>query len=96
MARRTLIITYLTTYLLAVGSVIRYLVRFRDDRSWSFTLLLGVYLVLLFSEPIFFRRHRPLTYIYLVFQIAIISMLATMEPNVDYWAALAIPLVVQT
>jgi signal transduction histidine kinase len=95
MARRTLIITYLTTYLLAVGSVIRYLVRFRDDRSWSFTLLLGVYLVLLFSEPIFFRRHRPLTYIYLVFQMAIISMLATMEPNVDYWAALAIPLVVQ-
>ena len=95
MARRTLIITYLTTYLLAVGSVIRYLVRFRDDRSWSFTLLLGVYLVLLFSEPFFIRRHRPLTYIYLVFQIAIISMLATMEPNVDYWAALAIPLVVQ-
>lgn len=95
MARRTLIITYLTTYLLAVGSVIRYLVHFRDDRSWSFTLLLGVYLVLLFSEPIFFRRHRPLTYIYLVFQMAIISMLATMEPNVDYWAALAIPLVVQ-
>ena len=30
MARRTLLITYLATYLLAIGTAVRYLVTFRD------------------------------------------------------------------
>ena len=39
MARRTLLITYIATYLLAVSAIIRTLVRFRDDRILSITLL---------------------------------------------------------
>ena len=71
MARRTLLISYIATYLLAIGTIVRYLVRFRDDRLWSIALLLGVYLALLFAEPIFIRRNRNLTYLYLFVQTAI-------------------------
>jgi signal transduction histidine kinase len=95
MARRTLLITYIATYLLAVASVIRYLVRFRHDRFWSISLLLGGYLLLLLLEPFFIRRNRLLTYIYLFVQIVIICTLSLLTPSVDYWAALFCPLVVQ-
>lgn len=95
MARRTLWITYIATYLLAIGSIIRYLVNFRDDRFWLIALLLSAYLVLLLSEPVFIRRNRPLIYIYLFAQTAIICTLSFLTPNVDFWAALFFPLVVQ-
>jgi signal transduction histidine kinase len=95
MARRTLLVTYAATYLVAVGNVIRYLVSFRDDSDWSITLLLGGYLILLFSESILFRRNRLLTYIYFLAQVAIVSTLSRVAPGVDYWAALTFPLVVQ-
>jgi signal transduction histidine kinase len=95
MARRTLIIIYIATYLLAIGSIIRFLVRFRDDQFWSIALLCTGYLVLLFSEPFIFRRNRLLTTIYLFVQIAIISALSFIVPAVDYWAALFFPLIVQ-
>jgi signal transduction histidine kinase len=95
MARRTLLITYIATYLLAVGAIIRILVRFREDRILSIALLVGGYLVLLFSEPIFVRRSRLLTYIYLLVQTAIICMLSLITSIVDFWAALFCPLVVQ-
>ena len=65
MARRTLLITYIATYLVAIGTIIRYLTSFSDDRFWSIALLLGGYLVLLFVEPVLIRRIRSLTYIYL-------------------------------
>jgi signal transduction histidine kinase len=95
MARRTLLITYIATYLLAVGAIIRTLVRFRDDRFWSIGALLGGYLLLLFSEPVFVRRSRLLTCIYLLFQTAIIGTLSFITPEVDFWAALFCPVVVQ-
>jgi signal transduction histidine kinase len=95
MARRTLLITYIATYLLAVGTIIRLLVRFRDDRFWPIALLLGGYLVLLIAEPFFFRRNRLLTYIYLFVQTAIICTAALITPNVDFFAVLFCPLVVQ-
>jgi signal transduction histidine kinase len=95
MARRTLLITYIATYILAVGSIIRTLIRFRNDRIGSIALLLGGYLVLLFSEPFFIRRNRRLTTIYLFAQTAIICTVAFITPNVDFWAALFCPLVVQ-
>lgn len=95
MARRTLLVTYIATYLLAIGTIIRLLVRFRDDRFWSIAFLLGGYLVLLFAEPFFIRRNRLLTAIYLVVQIAIICTVAYLTPNVDFFAALFFPLVVQ-
>jgi signal transduction histidine kinase len=95
MTRRTLLITYIATNLLAVGTSIRFLMRFRDDRLGLIALLIGGYLVLLFSEPVFIRRNRLATYIYLFIQTAIIGTLALITPNVDYWAALFFPLVVQ-
>ena len=95
MARRTLLVTYIATYLLAVGSIIRYLVRFRDDRLWSIAPLLGGYLMLLFAEPFLIRRNRLLTYVYLFVQIAIICTISVVAPTVDFWAILFCPLVVQ-
>ena len=78
-----------------MAAIIRYLVRFRDDRFWSIALLIGGYLVLLFSEPFFIRRNRLLTNIYLFVQTAIICTLSLFTPNVDFWTALFFPLVVQ-
>jgi signal transduction histidine kinase len=95
MARRTLIITYIATYLLAIGAIIRYLISFRDDHFWSIALLCAGYLVLLFSEPFIFRRNRLLTTVYLFVEIVIISALSFIAPAVDFWAALFFPLVVQ-
>jgi signal transduction histidine kinase len=95
MARRTLLITYIATYLLALGSTIRYLVSFRDEHFWSIALLLGGYGVLLFAEPFLIRRNRLLTDIYLFVQTAIICTLSSITPTVDFWAVLFCPLVVQ-
>ncbi len=95
MARRTLLITYIATYLLAIATAIRYLVTFRDQHLWSIVLLLGVYLLLLFAEPFFIRRYRLLTYFYLAVQIGIISALSLVTPEVDFWAGLFFPLIVQ-
>ena len=95
MARRTLLITYIAAYLLAVGGIIRTLIRFSDERFWPIAILLGVYLVLLFSEPVFIRRDRLFTYLYLVVQTTIICAVAFLTPSVDFWAALFCPLVVQ-
>ncbi|MFC2026346.1 hypothetical protein ACFLUC_04040, partial [Chloroflexota bacterium] len=95
MAHRTLLITYIATYLIAIGAIVRYLVRFKDDRLWIITFLLAVYLVLLFLEPILSRRNRYLTYLYLFSQTAIISSISFITPNVDFWAVLFFPLVLQ-
>jgi signal transduction histidine kinase len=95
MARRTLLITYMTTYLLAVGAIIRYLVRFRDEGLLLIALLLGGYLVLLFSGHVLIRRHRIVAYIYLFVETAIICTLSSIAPNVDFWASLFCPLVIQ-
>jgi signal transduction histidine kinase len=95
MARQTLLITYIATYLLAVGGITRILVRFRDDPLWSIAILSGVYLVLLILEPFLIRQNRLLTYIYLIIQTAIIATLSLLTPNSDFWAALFCPLVVQ-
>ena len=95
MARRTLLVTYIATYLLAIASLIRYLVRFHHDGLWPIVLLAGGYLLLLLLEPIFARRYRPLTYIYLLAQSGLICAIAVTAPTVDYWAILFCPLVVQ-
>jgi len=95
MARRTLFITYIATYLLAIAAAFRYMVTFRDHHLWSIAILLGVYLLLLFAEPFFIRRYRFLTYLYLIVQIGIVSSLSLITPNVDFWAGLFFPLIVQ-
>jgi signal transduction histidine kinase len=94
MARRTLLITYIAIYLLVIAAIIRYVVRFGDYRFWSIALLIG-YLIILFSEPLLFRRNRLLIYAYLIIQTAIICTLSLISPTVDYWTALFLPLVVQ-
>jgi signal transduction histidine kinase len=95
MARRSLLITYIASYLLSVGATIRYLVLWRDNSYWPIGLLLCGYLVLLFAEPFFIRRNRLLTDIYLVVQTAIICTLSYIGPDVDFWAILYCPLIVQ-
>ncbi len=95
MARRTLLVTYIATYLLAVAAIIRTLITFRDDDLWAIALLAGGYLILLVFEPLTIRRNRLLTYIYLLLQTAIICTLAYVTPGVDFWAVLFCPLVVQ-
>ena len=77
-----------------VGGIIRYVVRFRDYRFWSIALLVG-YVILLFSEPLFIRRRRLLTHIYLFVQVAIICTFSLITPAVDFWTSLFLPLVVQ-
>ncbi len=94
MARRALLVTYIASYLLVVGSIIRYVVRFSDYRFSSIALLSG-YLILLFIEPLLIRRDRLLAYIYLFAQTAIICTLSFISPNVDFWTALFFPLAVQ-
>jgi signal transduction histidine kinase len=92
MARRTLLITYIATYLLVIGEIIRYVIRFRDYRPWSIALLLG-YLILFFSEPFYVYRKRLLTIIYLLIQTAIICTLSLITPDVDFWTVLFFPLI---
>jgi signal transduction histidine kinase len=95
MAHRTLLVTYIATYLLAVGSIIRYLPLMGEDRLWPFAILVGGYLVLLLLEPLYIRRHRVLTYISLLVQSAIICTVSVVAPAADFWAVLFCPLVVQ-
>ncbi|MEJ2737300.1 MAG: sensor histidine kinase [Anaerolineae bacterium] len=95
MAHRTLLVTYIATYLLAVGSIIRYLPLIGEDRLWPFAILVGGYLVLLLLEPLYIRRHRVLTYISLLVQSAIICTISVVAPAADFWAVLFCPLVVQ-
>ena len=87
MARRTLLITYIASYLLVVGRITRYLVRFRDYRFWSIVLLIG-YLILMFSELLVIRRNRFLGHLYLFVQTAIICTFALITPNADFWTVL--------
>lgn len=95
MARRTLIISYLATYLLAISSIVRTLVHFRTGNIFSISIIVSIYLILLFSEPFIIRQKRQLTYIYLIIQVILISSLSLLTPTVDFWAMLFCPLVVQ-
>jgi len=96
MARRTLIITYFATYLLAFGGIFRIVLGYyRSAEFLPIALCIGVYLVLLLAEPLFFRQNRIRSIIYLIAQIATICMLAPIIPNWDLWALLFPPLVVQ-
>jgi len=94
MARRTLLVIYIATYLLTTATIVRYVVRFGDYRFWSITLQSG-YLILLFSSPFYIRRNRLLSGCYFFVQVVIICALSLISPSVDYWTALFVPLVVQ-
>ncbi len=96
MARRTIFVTYFASYLLATSMIIRTIIRFYSTPEiLTISLLCGFYLVLLFIEPIFIRQKLILTGFYLLAQTAIISLLAFTISNVDFWAVMFCPLVVQ-
>jgi signal transduction histidine kinase len=96
MARRTLLITYIATYLVAITSMVRTIVWFTlDDQILLISLLLGVYLILLLVEPFFIRRRRNLIYFYLILQTIIICALASIISEADFWAVWFAPLSVQ-
>ena len=98
MARRTLFITYIASYIIAVSNSIRGIIDYYNcdcDGFLSIALLIGVYLVLLFAEPLFFRQKRIRTYIYMIAQIISILVLALRMPGEDYWTLMICPLVVQ-
>ena len=66
MARRTLTITYLATYLLAFSGIFRIVLGYyRSAEFPPIALCLGVYLVLLLAEPLVFRQNRIRSIIYL-------------------------------
>jgi hypothetical protein len=95
MARRTLFITYLGSYLAAIGNIIRTIILFWDESNIILIAVLhGVYLALLISERIFIYKNRQIAYIYMVVQIVIIWRIATVI-HIDHWAGLIFALVVQ-
>jgi signal transduction histidine kinase len=98
MARRTLFITYFTTYIIAISNSIRAIVDYYDcdcDALKIIALLIVVYLVLLFAEPLLIRQNRIRAYIYMIAQIATILALAFNMPGEDFWTLMILPLVVQ-
>ena len=81
MARRTLLITYFASYIIAISNSIRGIIDYYyfDCGGFLFlsiTILISVYLVLLFAEPFFFRQKQIRTYIYMIAQFVIILALA--------------------
>ena len=81
MARRTLFVTYLASYIIAISNSIRGIIDYYyfDCGGFLFlsiTFLISVYLVLLFAEPFFFRQKQIRTYIYMIAQFVIILALA--------------------
>ncbi len=98
MARRTLFITYIASYVIAISNSIRGIIDYyycACDEFLPIALLIGVFMVLLFVEPLFVRRKRIRAYIYMVAQIATILALALNMPGEDFWALMILPLIVQ-
>jgi len=96
MARRTLLITYIATYILAITSMIRTIIWFiSEEQILLICLLIGIYLILLLVEPFFIRRRRNYIYIYIILQTLIICALASIISEADFWAVWFAPLSVQ-
>jgi signal transduction histidine kinase len=96
MTRHRTLVTYLTAYLFAIGTAIRYLVRYDGDPLfWPVAGLLGVFLSLLAVEPWLSRRSRFYTHLYLAVQTSIAVGLSLIPPKLDYFAILLIPLTLQ-
>jgi signal transduction histidine kinase len=96
MARRTLIITYCATYLLAFSGIFRIVSGYyRSAEFPPIAVCIGVYLVLLLAEPLLVRQNRIRSFIYLIAQTVTICALAPIVYSWDLWALLFFPLVVQ-
>jgi signal transduction histidine kinase len=98
MAHRTLYITYFASYIIAIGNCIRAILDYYEcdcDALRIITLLIVVYLVLLFAEPLLIRQNRRRAYIYMIAQIATILALAFNMLGEDFWTLMICPLIVQ-
>ena len=98
MARSTLFITYIASYIIAISNSVRAIIdyyRCDCDGFLSIALLIGIFLVLLFAEPLVFRQKRTRATIYMIVQIVIIWALAANMLGEDFWTLMICPLVVQ-
>jgi len=96
MARRTIFISYIASYLLAISMIARTIIRFYSTPEIiTISLLCGSYIVLLIIEPIFIHQRQILSGFYLLAQTVIICLLAIIISDVDFWAVMFCPLIVQ-
>jgi len=96
MSRHKTFVTYLTAYLFAIGTAVRYVVKYTGDPLfWPVTGLLAVFLALLAIEPWLSRRSRLHTHLYLAVQTGIAVVLSLIPPKLDYFAILLVPLTLQ-
>jgi signal transduction histidine kinase len=96
MARQRTIITHLIAYLVATGTVIRYLMAYHGDSfQWIVYGLLAAFILLMLIEPWFSHRSPNTTHLYLVIQTGIIIALALIPPNYDYFSLLFLTLIIQ-
>jgi signal transduction histidine kinase len=65
------------------------------DALYTIAHLIGVYLLLLFTEPILVRQNRIRATIYMIAQITIILALAFNMQGEDFWALMILPLIAQ-
>ena len=77
MSRHRTFVTYLTACLFAIGTAVRYVVKYTGDPLfWPVTGLLAVFLALLAIEPWLSRRSRLHTHLYLAVQTGIAVVLS--------------------
>lgn len=96
MTRQRTLLTHLIAYLVATGTVIRYLMAYRGDPfQWIVFGLLAAFVLLMLIEPWFSRRSPNSTHLYLVIQTGIIVALALIPPNYDYFSLLFLTLIIQ-
>jgi signal transduction histidine kinase len=96
MSRQTVFVTYLTAYLFAIGTAVRYVVIYTGGPVfWPVTVLVAVFLALFAIEPWLSRCSRLYTHLYLALQTGIAVALSLIPPKLDYFALLLIPLALQ-
>jgi signal transduction histidine kinase len=84
--------------MIAIANCIRAIIDYYAcdcDALKTITLLIGVYLLLLFAEPLLVRQNRKRATIYMIAQIAIIWALALNMLGEDFWTLMICPLVAQ-
>jgi signal transduction histidine kinase len=96
MSRHRTLVTNLTAYLVAIGTAIRYVVKYQGDPFlWLVVGLLAVFLVLLAIEPWLSHRSRLYTHLYLATQTGIAVGLSLIPPKLDYFSILFCTLTLQ-
>lgn len=96
MPRQRTIITHLIAYLVATGTVIRYLMAYRGEPfQWIVYGLISAFVLLMLIEPLCSHRSPNFTHFYLVIQTGIIVALALIPPNYDYFSLLFLTLIIQ-